>query len=55
MAVNMKLGVDLSGFKQGISEANAQLKTFDAQIKLAERASRKPATLKRPCTRRPMR
>ena len=41
MAVNMKLGVDLSGFKQGISEANAQLKTFDAQIKLAESSFKK--------------
>ena len=41
MAVNMKLGVDLTGFKQGISEANAQLKTFDAQIKLAESSFKK--------------
>lgn len=41
MAVNVKLGVDLSGFKQGITEANAQLKTFDAQLKLAETSFKK--------------
>ena len=35
MGVNVKLGVDLSGFKQGITDANAQLKTFDAQLKFA--------------------
>lgn len=36
MGVNVKLGVDLSSFKQGINDANAQLKTFDAQLKFAE-------------------
>ena len=36
MAVNIKMGVDTSGFKQSIADANAQLKTFDAQLKLAE-------------------
>ena len=36
MAVNVKLGVDMSAFKSGIQEANAQLKTFDAQLKFAE-------------------
>ena len=36
MAVNMKLGIDVGAFKKGISDANAQLKTFDAQLKFAE-------------------
>ena len=36
MAVNVKMGVDTSGFRAGIQDANAQLKTFDAQLKLAE-------------------
>ena len=36
MAVNMKLGIDVGAFKKGIADANAQLKTFDAQLKLAE-------------------
>ena len=36
MAVNLKLGVDMAGFRNGIANANAQLKTFDAQMKLAE-------------------
>ena len=36
MAVNIKMGVDTSGFKQSISDANAQLKTLDAQLKLAD-------------------
>ena len=38
MAVNIKMGVDMSGFKSGIADANAQLKTFDAQLKFAETA-----------------
>ena len=41
MAVNVKLGVDMSGFKSGIQEANAQLKTFDAQLKFAETTFKK--------------
>ena len=36
MAVNIKMGVDTSGFKQSITDANAQLKTLDAQLKLAD-------------------
>ena len=36
MAVNVKMGVDTSGFKQNIQDATAQLKTFDAQLKNAE-------------------
>ena len=38
MAVNIKMGVDMTGFKSGIADANAQLKTFDAQLKYAETA-----------------
>ena len=41
MAVNIKLGVDMSSFKSGIQEANAQLKTFDAQLKFAETTFKK--------------
>ena len=41
MAVNVKLGVDMSAFKSGIQEANAQLKTFDAQLKFAETTFKK--------------
>lgn len=41
MAVNVKLGVDTSGFKSGISEANAQLKSFDATLKFAESSFKK--------------
>ena len=41
MAVNLKLGVDMSSFKSGIQEANAQLKTFDAQLKFAETTFKK--------------
>ena len=41
MAVNLKLGVDMSAFKSGIQEANAQLKTFDAQLKFAETTFKK--------------
>ena len=41
MAANLKLGVDISGFKSGIQEANAQLKTFDAQLKFAETTFKK--------------
>ena len=36
MAVNAKLGIDVSAFKSGIADANAQLKSFDAQLKFAE-------------------
>ena len=36
MGVNVKLGVDMRGFKQGMSDANAQLKSFDALLKVAE-------------------
>ena len=36
MAVNVKMGVDVSGFKKGIMDAKTQLKTFDAQLKVAE-------------------
>ena len=36
MAVNIKMGVDASGFKQSIADANAQLKSLDAQLKLAD-------------------
>lgn len=43
MAVNMKLGIDVGAFKRGIADANAQLKTFDAQLKFAE-TSMKSAT-----------
>ena len=41
MAVNIKLGVDMSSFKSGIQDANAQLKTFDAQLKFAETTFKK--------------
>ena len=41
MAVNVKLGVDMSSFKSGIQDANAQLKTFDAQLKFAETTFKK--------------
>ena len=36
MAVNMKLGVDLGEFTKNINNAKAQIKSFDAQMKLAE-------------------
>ena len=36
MAVNAKLGIDVTAFKSGIADANAQLKSFDAQLKFAE-------------------
>ena len=32
MAVNVKLGVDVSGFKKGIAEAESSVKTFDAAL-----------------------
>ena len=41
MAANLKLGVDLTSFKQGINDAKAQLKSFDAQIKFAETSFKK--------------
>ena len=41
MAVNIKLGVDMTAFKSGIQDANAQLKTFDAQLKFAETTFKK--------------
>ena len=41
MAVNMKLGIDVSAFKSGITQANAQLKTFDAELKFAETTLKK--------------
>ena len=35
--VNVKMGVDVSQFKQGISEAASSVKTLDAQLKLNEK------------------
>ena len=36
MAVNVKMGVDTSGFKSNIQDMTQQLKSFDAQLKYAE-------------------
>ena len=36
MAVNYKIGADASSFKQGVSEAQASLKTLDAALKVNE-------------------
>ena len=36
MAVNVKMGVDIGGFKNGIKEGQQILKTLDAEIKVAE-------------------
>ena len=33
---NLKLGADVSQFKQGVSEAQASLKTLDAALKVNE-------------------
>lgn len=41
MAANIKLGVDMTAFKQGINEAKAQIKAFDAQLKVAETTFKK--------------
>lgn len=41
MAVNIKLGVDMSALKSGIQDANAQIKAFDAQLKVAETTFKK--------------
>lgn len=41
MAVNMKLGIDVGAFKAGIADANAQIKSFDAQLKVAENTIKK--------------
>ena len=37
MAVSTKMNVDVSGFKRGISQANASVKTLDAALKLNEK------------------
>ena len=34
MAVNVKMGVDLGAFKEGIDTAKSAVKTFDEQLKL---------------------
>ena len=36
MAVNVKLGVDLSGFDKGVKSAKAEVKTLDQQMKMIE-------------------
>ena len=36
MAVNVKMGVDIGGFKNGIKEGQQILKTLDAEMKVAE-------------------
>ena len=37
MAVNVKMGVDIAGFKQGMADAQASVKTLDAALKANEK------------------
>ena len=37
MGVTYKMGADVSGFKQGMQQAQQSVKTLDAQLKLNEK------------------